>query len=192
MTSLAEKILGVDAALVEADLPHAFGGALALAFHVGEPRATRDLDVNVFVPATLAPQVFAALPTAVDHDERDAREAAEQGQVRLFWDDTPVDLFFSTHPFHDEAAARAIEVPFEGTAIPILGATELAVFKAFFDRTRDWADIEAMLGVGSVDVHRALGWLVDLLGPGDERIARFRGLAGQPAPASDPRFDPPR
>lgn len=29
--------------------------------------------------------------------------------------------------------------------MPVLGPTELATFKAMSDRTRDWADIEAML-----------------------------------------------
>ena len=32
-------------------------------------------------------------------------------------------------------------MPFADTTIPVSGATELAVFKAFFNRTKDWADI---------------------------------------------------
>ena len=36
----------------------------------------------------------------------------ETGQVRVFWDDTPVDLFFTNHPFHERAAANAEHVPF--------------------------------------------------------------------------------
>ena len=49
MTRLAlrEKVLAVDGGL--AAVPHAFGGALALAYWA-EPRATVDIDVNVFVP----------------------------------------------------------------------------------------------------------------------------------------------
>lgn len=49
------------------DTPHAFGGALGLAFHVAEPRATRDIDVNVFVPVDAAPAVFAAMPAGVPY-----------------------------------------------------------------------------------------------------------------------------
>ena len=67
-------------------------------------------------------------------------------------------------------------VPFAGITIPILGATELLVFKAFFDRTKDWADIEAMVEAGTADLHSALGWLVDLLGADDPRILRLRRL----------------
>src|SRR4029079_9320585 len=47
--NLAERIVALDEAL--ADVPHAFGGALALAYYA-EPRATVDIDLNLFVPAT--------------------------------------------------------------------------------------------------------------------------------------------
>ena len=44
--------------------------------------------------------------------------------------------------------------------------------------------------VGSVDTHRALGWLVDLLGADDERVARFTGLLRHQR-APEPRFGRP-
>ncbi len=37
---LIEKVGAIHSALTEADLPHAFGGALALAWCVGDPKAT--------------------------------------------------------------------------------------------------------------------------------------------------------
>jgi hypothetical protein len=188
VTSLADKIVAISLALHAADFLHAFGGALALAFHVEEPRATRDIDLNVFVTSDRVSEVFAALPPAIDRDARAERAIAERGQVRLFWDENPVDVFFSTHTFHDVAAAHVVEVPFNGAEIPVLGGTELTVFKAFFDRTRDWADIEAMLETDAVDEHRALGWLVDLLGTADARVERFRAAIDREAPAQDPRF----
>lgn len=190
MTSLVDKIVAIEQALDAAQVSHAFGGALALAFHIEEPRATRDIDVNVFAPSDRAEAVFDALPAAVTWTVDDVARVADVGQVRLFWDENPVDLFFSTHAFHDRAEAAVVEVPFAGTHIPVLGATELAVFKAFFDRTKDWADIEAMLEAGTVDVHRALGWLVDLLGADDPRVERLRDLSRRTATGSgdDPVF----
>jgi hypothetical protein len=84
-------------------------------------------------------------------------------------------------------------VPFVDTVVPILAANDLAVFKAFFDRTRDWADIEAMSDAGSLDIHDVLGWVVDLLGPHDHRVARLRALVGRIPPVEEPRFmKPPR
>jgi len=65
MTGLAEKIIAVDAALDAASLPHAFGGALALAWCTGRARGTIDIDVNVFVPGERAAEVLSALPTGV-------------------------------------------------------------------------------------------------------------------------------
>lgn len=189
MLTLAEQILAIDAALDAKSLPHAFGGALALAFHVEEPRATRDIDVNVFVVPARADEVFAALPAEIRASPADLELAERDGQVRLLWDDTPVDLFLSTHAFHDAAWRDLERVPFDGTSIPILGATELVVFKAFFDRTKDWADIETMLAAGSPDAHAALGWLVDLLGADDARVSRLEQLIDRPTPP-EPRFDP--
>jgi len=52
----------------------------------------------------------------------------------------------------------------------------LAVFKAFFNRTRDWADLEAMRDAGTLDVVAVAGVLVSYLGADDERIARLRSL----------------
>jgi hypothetical protein len=65
-------------------------------------------------------------------------------------------------------------VPFAGTRIPVLGPVELAVFKAMFDRTRDWADIEAMLSAETLDVDAVEETLRTLLPDGDERFARLR------------------
>jgi len=190
MLSLAERILALEAAFERARIPHAFGGALALAFHVEEPRATRDIDVNVFVGPEEVARVFRALPVGASWKAADVLRVEHDGQVRIFWDDTPVDLFFSTHAFHDVAWLAIERVPFAGGDIPILGATELVVFKVFFDRTRDWADIEAMIDAGAPDLHLAIGWLVDLLGPEDARVDRLRALLSR-RPGPEPRFEPP-
>ena len=42
-----------------------------------------------------------------------------------------------------------------------------------YDRTKDWADIEAMLEVNSIDKSRVIGWLVRLLGVDDPRTRKF-------------------
>jgi hypothetical protein len=64
-------------------------------------------------------------------------------------------------------------VPFAGTRIPVLGPVELAAFKAMFDRTRDWADIEAMVGASTLDVDAVRATLQALLPADDERFARL-------------------
>ncbi len=174
--SLVERIRAVCDHLDEADLSWALGGALALAYATEEPRATRDIDVNVFVPAADAARVFDALPAGVRHTDADLRAAAEHDQVRLWWDDTPVDVFFSADPFHVEVARRCRSVPFAGRTIRVLSAEDLAVFKAMFDRPKDWVDIATMHESRAIDLHLAADRLADVLGHDDERITRLRHL----------------
>ena len=188
MSTLSQKVITLEAALDRAEIPHAFGGALALAFHVQEPRATRDIDLNIFVPSERVSDVFSVLPEEIPRDERAERLIRKEGQVRLLWGDNPIDLFFSTHAFHEEAATRVVDVPFEDITIPILGAAELAIFKALFNRPKDWIDIESMLDARTVDVHRVLGWLVDLLGSDDGRVSRFGSLLERPPRGREPNF----
>jgi hypothetical protein len=170
--TLAERLVALHAALAGARIPHAFGGAIALAYWTLEPRGTRDLDVNVFLPAEDAPRVLDALPFDVIAPDA-AAAIARDGQARVWWDDTPVDLFFDYAPVHEMAARHARDVAFEGTTIPVLGPVELAIFKAMFDRTRDWADIEAMLAAGTVSRDDIVGGLRSMLGDEDPRWARL-------------------
>jgi hypothetical protein len=95
------------------------------------------------------------------------------GQIRLWWDQTPVDLFFDYAPIHRDAARDRRIVPFEGTKIPVLGPLELAAFKAIFDRTRDWADIEEMLDAGTLDPEELHAAITELVGRDDQRHARI-------------------
>jgi len=176
MTSLVDRIVAVCESLDRAGIPWALGGALALAYATREPRGTRDIDVNVFVGSANAPAVFAALPAGVAFTDADVVESVTRDQVRLWWDTTPIDLFFAADPFHFEVAERCRTVPFEGRRIRVLAAEDLAVFKALFDRTRDWADIEAMVESDAVDVQLAAERLAALLGD-DPRVARLRTLA---------------
>src|SRR5204863_1906096 len=112
---------------------------------------------------------------------------ARDGQIRLWWDEVPVDLFFDYVPIHADAARNRRRVPFAGTRIPVLGPTELAVFKVMFDRTRDWADIEAMLAARTLDVEAVRAELTTLIDAGDERFARLdeaqRRAGAQSTPA---------
>jgi hypothetical protein len=171
--TLAERLVTLHRSLNRRRIPHAFGGAIALAYWTLEPRGTRDIDVNVFVPASEAERVLAALPDGVAQPEGTVEAIERDGQIRLWWDDTPVDLFFDYVPIHEEAARNRRTVPFEGTTIPVLGPTELAVFKAMFDRTRDWADVEAMAAAGTLDAGEVRRALSTLVAEDDPRLARL-------------------
>lgn len=173
MTSLVEKILAVADALTGANIPHAFGGALALAYYTEDPRSTRDIDVNAFVPATNALPVLAALPPGVAIPPGTADRLASDGQIRLWWEDTPLDLFLDYAPLHARAARNIREVPFAGTTIRVLGPLELLVFKALYDRPQDWVDIATVVEAGAVDPRAVRRALVSLLGSDDARVAKW-------------------
>lgn len=177
MSLLAQRLLDVHAALARARLDHAFGGAIALAYCTEEPRGTRDLDVNVFVAPERAREVLAALPADVAVADADIEAARRDGQVRVWWQDTPIDVFLDVHDFHREMALRVRWVPFADRTIPVLDCLALAVFKALFDRTKDWADIEAMLERGSLDVGEAVGCLERLVGAGAAPTSKMASLS---------------
>ncbi len=171
--TLAERIVVLHRALARRRIAHAFGGAIALAYWTLEPRGTRDIDVNVFAPAEHPERVLRALPPGVEQPPEVAAAIARDGQTRLWWDDVPIDLFFDYVPLHAAAARHRRRVPFAGTQIPVLGPTELAAFKVMFDRTRDWADVEAMLAAGTLDVAELHSTLAELLDADDPRLARI-------------------
>lgn len=173
---LPDKILAVHRSLDAAGVRHAFGGALALAYHTLEPRTTADIDVNVSVRASEADRVLAALPNGVERTPDHVASAQQHEQVRLWWGRTPLDLFFRADPFHDGVADRAVERPFAGVLLPFLGADDLATFKALFDRPKDWVDIAAMVEAGAVDLAIVTDNVESIIGP-DERCSRLRSLA---------------
>jgi hypothetical protein len=177
MTSLVDKIVAIHESLDDALLPHAFGGALALAWCTRRARGTIDVDVNVFVHIDRVDDVLAAFPAAVTSSPNDVDQLRADGQARLWWENTPIDLFLNTTEFHDMVGTRARRERFAGRDVPFLACRDLAVFKAFFDRTKDWADLEEMNAAGTLDVGPVIGTLAIYLGGDDQRIERLRALA---------------
>lgn len=176
--TLVERILAIHRSLRAASVPHAFGGALALAWCTERARGTIDIDVNLFVGLDEIERALDGLPHGVRVSPDDRAQLERDGQTRLWWDATPVDVFFNTTDFHTQVAGRARVEPFAGEQVPFLACRDLAVFKAFFDRTKDWADLEEMAAAGTLDVPAVIGELAVRLGGDDARIERLRSLAG--------------
>ena len=177
MIGLADRMLAVHDALEEGGFPHAIGGAIALGYCVLEARATQDVDVNVFVEPWRTREVFNVLPREIEYEGRDLERAERDGQVRLLWEQTPIDLFFNVLPFHDDVARNVRHVSFGDRTIPVLSCTALAVFKAMFSRPRDWVDIEAMVEARSLDLDEARRWVLEMVGD-DERVDKLAAFDG--------------
>jgi hypothetical protein len=160
--------------LDSAGVPHQFGGALALAWY-RNPRATTDIDVNLTLPPEAAGpilEMLSRLGVTVTGEDRVA--IAHDGQARLDWEGSFLDVFFATTDLHHEMAERARLVRFGPVDIPILAPEDLIVCKAIFDRPKDWLDIEEILRWGTaVDAVQTLSWVDEILGSESQQYTRL-------------------
>lgn len=174
-----ELIEAVHHGLDRHGLAHAFGGALALG-QITDPRATVDIDVNVFLDPTGLDAVAAAL-APWGYQPPDDRPAPVAGvrfasAVHPF----PIDVFPSLDDRYREVLGRRVERPLRpgGPLLPFLSAVDLCVFKLSFNRLKDWSDLVAVAeAVPDLDVDAVEDLLVGLRGATmHPRVARFRSL----------------
>ena len=177
--SIVAKMLALDEALDHAQIPHAFGGALALAYCTKRARGTIDIDLNVFIEPTRTPELLEVLPGEVEVTEQSKAQLERDGQARAWWDTTPVDLFLSTTAFHRDLSTRSRRRDLGGRSMPFLDCSDLAVFKAFFDRPRDWVDLAEMCEAGTLDADQVIGVLVRYVGSNDQRVDRLVTMTAQ-------------
>lgn len=184
MTGLAlpEKVAAIHDSLTEAKIAHAFGGALALASYA-EPRATIDVDINIFLDATRHVEVLGVLSELGVTGDIPLAQVERDGQCRLAWGANPVDLFYAYHELHAAMRRGARRAQIGGRQVPILAPEHLLTCKVIFNRPKDWLDIEQIL-VGALDTDRAevTGWLAQIVGADDPRAERFAELSKAFAP----------
>ncbi len=178
--SLSQKVLSIESTFRASGIPHAFGGAIALAYYA-TPRGTIDIDVNVFLPADRAGEVLDALARlgVEAPSEREATRLRRDGQTRIHWGASPIDLFFSYDPLHDACLTRRRAFPFgESETIHVLSAEDLAVFKVVFDREKDWRDLDELtFSMGDELDHAWIEtWLERIVGREDARFDRWNAL----------------
>ncbi|MBN2494347.1 MAG: hypothetical protein JXR96_07155 [Deltaproteobacteria bacterium] len=163
-------------ALEEAAVPYALGGALALGVW-GFPRATNDVDLNVFVPLEDLSGVLDVLERAGCALDRQAalRSASERGDFRTRVEGMRIDVFVPCIDLYESARKRIRQAPLEGRPACFLSPEDLAVFKLLFFRTKDILDVERLAAFLGAELDRAYvrRWLVDIVGEGDERIERW-------------------
>lgn len=155
----------------------AVGGALCLAWW-GVPRATKDLDVNLFVADDALEPAFDALEAVGARVDRQAARARARarGDVVAELDGMRIDLFVSFHRYHDEVARRVTRGRLPGgPEVGFLAAEDLCVFKVLFYRAKDLVDLDRLFAARGreFDIDYVLRWLADLLGE-DPRIADTR------------------
>jgi len=131
-------------------------GGLALQ-RWGEPRLTRDIDIDVFTGFGGETEVIRALLERFDSRIENAAEFALERRVLLLRTKSGIgiDLALGALPFEESAVRRATFFPFTpDISLLTCSAEDLIVFKAFADRGQDWVDIENIL----VRQGRKLDW----------------------------------
>ena len=115
---LASRIVRLHEMLDSLGVPHQFGGALALAWY-RNPRATTDIDVNITLPPEAAAPVLGAMATlGVTVTAAGRALIARDGQARLDWDGSYLDVFFATIGFHLDMAAPGPHGPLRADGHP--------------------------------------------------------------------------
>lgn len=170
-------------ALERHHIPYAIGGAIALGFYA-PPRATVDVDVNIFVAGGQRfEKALGALNGSgfVPEAEPAAllRQAREEGQFRGRAQGMRVDVFVATVPFYRELRRRVRNAVLLGRPLKILSAEDLLVLKLMFFRRKDLADAEALLRDqgAALDRRKVRDRLVKLVGEEDERVRAWDELA---------------
>jgi hypothetical protein len=189
LESLVEVVVSLIDHLEVSQMPYAFGGAIALSAW-SEPRATTDVDLNLWVEDAQLPEAVKLLREAgvaieLEQAQRGARErgmfAAPHGSYR-------VDVFVPSVPFYDEALKRRMRVTLAKRQTWVLSPESLAVFKMLFFRPKDLVDLARLIEVRRppLDVAFVRSWLLDMVGGDDVRIAKWDELT-----RSSPRPLPP-
>jgi len=172
-------------ALESAQIPYAIGGAIAYGLHA-PPRATNDVDVNVFAPLDEIDRVFDALEDGgATIDRASARVSANQrGDFIARVQGMRVDVFVPSIPLSASAAGRVRQGVLLGRPIAILSAEDLVLFKLLFFRAKDLSDVERLVRFQGEGLERDYirYWLVELVGADDVRVEAWDRLVSGPAP----------
>lgn len=180
--SLIDAVASLVDHLERAKLPYAFGGAIAYSAWA-EPRATRDIDLNLWAGASEMDRAFLVLEEAGVSLNREAatREIKERGMFFGMHGEYRVDVFVPSVPFYEEALNRRVRVRLAERETWVISPEALAVFKMLFYRPKDLADVGRLLEIQGKTFDRGFvrKWLVEMLGEDDERLPIWDQLASR-------------
>lgn len=168
--------------LETAGVPHALGGALAYGVWA-LPRATKDVDLNLFVGPEHLAHAFEALERAgVTFDRAEAARLSMEEGLFIGWvGGCRIDVFTPSIPFSWEALKTRVSIEVAGEKVWFLSAEALCFFKMMFFRGKDIVDLERLISNQGrkLDAPYVRRWLVETMGEDDERVRKWDELCAQ-------------
>jgi hypothetical protein len=144
------------------------------------PRATVDVDINVFVDdASLGRALDALESVHLEIDRtRCIRESSERGMFIVHMGMYRIDVFTPSIEFSWEAGRTRVEHTIDGERVWFLSAEAIAVFKLLFFRAKDVVDLQRLIAVQGERLSCAYvrEWLVRMMGEDDERVRKWDEL----------------
>jgi hypothetical protein len=169
----------VAAALEEAGIEYALGGAIALGYWA-EPRGTLDVDITLFMSPD-QPSACVRLLQRIGCDVKAdlaTRSLTEHSFCQVDYRGRRLDVFLPMSPFYEQARLRRKFVALGNQTVNVWDAETLCVFKMMFFRRKDFADIEQILRQQGEEFDR--NWvrdqLIEIYGPRDPRISEWDAL----------------
>ncbi len=151
-----DKVGALASRFARADIPHAFGGEVALAAH-GGPRSFWRIDLHVFLPPGDADAVLARLAVlgiAVRRREALSRIASRR-RIDVLWGETPLMLAFGLDGLHALAPRRLRRVPLGERWIQVLSAEDLVLASWLALPRLPAAAVDAMVAAAGDELDRA-------------------------------------
>jgi hypothetical protein len=166
--------------LDEDGIPYGIGGALALGAW-GAIRATKDVDMTIFVREDELARAFDALERAgVMIDRANAmRDVSRIGMFKGRAGRIVVDVFITGHPQYEEMKRRcAVIEDAAGGRLSFISAEDLCIHKLLYGREKDVIDLERLIARNhNMDLAYVRGWLTKMVPAGDRRLALLEDLA---------------
>jgi hypothetical protein len=177
-TDLPSVAVAVSRDLTRAGIAHALSGALAMAAH-GYVRATADVDILVVTSSLRIPEVFEIVRRqGFAGEDRDLISSLRERYVATLRAGTKsVEILVPVLPYHGTILSRSRLLDIDGVPVPVVSLEDLVVLKMLWHRTKDVADVEALVAIpASLDQAWIETTLRGMLPEGDPRFVEIQGL----------------
>jgi predicted nucleotidyltransferase len=144
----------------------------------GYVRATRDIDILVAAPALRWPEVFRIVGDhGFEGDEAELIAAIRERSVaEMRAGPARVEILVPVLPYHNTLVDRAVIVEVGGVSVPFVSPEDLVILKALWHRTKDIADIKALLTATDLDTSYVRSTLEGILGDRLDTVPEIREI----------------